>query len=84
MSLVELDPQDLTAVMATQLRTAQISFDGDAETVEDRAFEILWRSPSSRTGNGYSYDEIKPRLAAAIAMARELGPIDLDAEVTGI
>ena len=47
MSLVDLDPQDLTSVMATQLRTAQISFDGDTETVEDRAFEFLWRSPSS-------------------------------------
>jgi hypothetical protein len=80
MSLVELDPQDLTAAMATQIRAARMSFDGDVETVEDRAFEILWRAPGTRSGNGYSYDEIKPRLAAVIAIARELGPIDLDAE----
>ena len=75
------DEEDLTAAMSTTLRTAGMTFDGDTETVEDRAFEILWRNPSSR--GGYSYAEIKPRLAAVIELARELGPADLNAEVAG-
>lgn len=85
MALTSLVPatheEDLTAAMATLLRTAGMTFDGDIETVEDRAFNILWRPPA---GSGaYSYADIKPRLSAAIAMARELGPIDLQAETAG-
>ncbi len=70
---------DLAHAMATHLRVAQMSFDGGIEDIEERAFNILWRNPSDR--GGYSYDEIKPRLTAAINLARKLGPIDLDAEV---
>lgn len=73
--------EDLTAAMATTLRAGGMTFDGDVETVEDRAFNILWRNPSAR--GGYSCDEIKPRLTAAIKLARELGSIDLNAEVAG-
>jgi hypothetical protein len=73
--------EDLTAAMATTLRTAGMTFDGDVKTVEDRAFGVLWKNPAAR--GGYSYAEIKPRLTAVIALARELGPIDLDAEIAG-
>lgn len=67
---------DLTAAMATVLRVARISFDGPVEDVVRRAFAILWHP----TSNGFTYALIKPRLLDAIDLARELGPIDLDAE----
>ncbi len=75
--------EDLTAAMVTSLRTSGMTYGGTVEDAEDRAFAILWRDPSARSGNGYSYDQIKPRLAAVIEQARELGPIDLNAEVAG-
>lgn len=68
---------DLTSAMATQLRVAGLSFDGEVDEIVRRAFDILW----GPTTGGYTYALIKPRLLAAIDSARDLGPIDLDAEV---
>jgi len=68
---------DLTGAMATQLRVAKLSFDGEVEGIVRRAFDILWR-PSN---GGFTYALIKPRLLEAIDLARKQGPIDLDAEV---
>jgi hypothetical protein len=76
----ESDGDDLTAALATQLRVAKMSFEGGIEDIEERAFNILWRAPSTR--GGYSYNDIKPRLAAAIDIARRLGSIDLELEIT--
>ncbi len=70
---------DLTAAMATHLRVAQMSFEGDVETIAKRAFDILWKP----TTNGYTHALIKPRLLEAIDIAREMGPIDLNAEIAG-
>jgi hypothetical protein len=63
---------DLTGAMATLLRTGGVSLDGDDEVVEQRAFDALY-DPAQR----FTYGEIKPRLGAAIARARDLGVIDL-------
>ncbi len=68
---------DLTMAMATHLRVAKLSFEGDVDTIVRRAFDILWKP----TSGGYTYALIKPRLLAAIDLARTLGPIDLEAEV---
>ncbi len=64
---------DLVGEMATVLRVNGMTFEGDRDTVEDRAFGILWCKPDSI--GGYSYSEIKPNLAAAIDAARAAGPI---------
>lgn len=72
----ETHDADLTAAMATVLRTSKLSFDGPVEDIVRRAFTILWRPAT----NGFTYAQIKPRLVDAIDLARQLGPIDLDAE----
>lgn len=61
---------DLAGAMSMTLRTKGIDVAGPLDDVEDRAFEVLFRT--------YSYAEIKKHLPAAIATARELGPIDLE------
>lgn len=81
MTAVPLNPiseHDYVAEMATVLRAAGMTFDGDLSDIEDRAYNILWRNPSAR--GGYSHSEIQPRLTAVIAQARELGPIHHFAE----
>jgi hypothetical protein len=71
-------PEDLARAMATTLRVNGMTFDGDRDVIEERAFNILWRNPADR--GGFSYAEIKPNLALAIDFARADGPIDLNAE----
>lgn len=65
---------DLTMAMATQLRVANLSFEGSVEQIVRSAFDILWR-PSN---GGYTYAVLRPRLLEAIDLARKLGPIDLE------
>jgi hypothetical protein len=74
--LVPLNESDFVAEMATVLRTNGMTFGGGEAEVEERAFEILWRTPSAR--GGYAYAEIQSRLTAVIAQARALGPVDLE------
>jgi hypothetical protein len=69
---------ETTAAMATVLRTKRVCLVGAIVDVEDRAFDALWTGPGAR-GRGWSNCEIKPRLTAAIRIARDLGPINIDA-----
>ncbi|MGY4269816.1 hypothetical protein ACVJF2_008386 [Bradyrhizobium sp. USDA 4519] len=65
---------DLTGAYAVILRSSGMTFEGTVDEIEARAFQILWKPAEARP-----YSQVKPRLAAAIALARRDGPIDFSA-----
>lgn len=65
---------DLTGAYAVILRAYGMTYDGTEDEIEARAFDILYKPAEGRP-----YSQVKPRLAAAIALARRDGTIDLSA-----
>ncbi|WP_157113150.1 hypothetical protein [Bradyrhizobium embrapense] len=63
---------DLTGAYAVILRAYGMTYEGTVDEIEARAFKILWNPGEARP-----YSQVKPRLTAAIALARRDGAIDL-------
>lgn len=75
---MRISSDDLTNLMATQLRTERVDLTGSIDAVEDRVVAAIFKMPR-RYELGLNWPAIKVRLAEAVEIARELGPIDLGA-----